>query len=126
MSYKVNNVYVSNRKNQHHVPSHINTNEICSCSSYLSTPTLTLQLLIPNKDDELLKQFQTKTSKNEDNSISSLDYSSSSTTSHKATHDRHQLLPTSKDQLNEGNTSNQSLGTFNPSHTRLDYRTSSQ
>ena len=118
ISYKFNNIYIPNRKNQQQVPSHIDT--------HVSTPTLTLPKIKPNKVDEFLIMFQTKSSKHEDRSISSLDYSSSSTVSHKAIHHRHQLLQTSKIQLNECNISHQSLITPTPSHTRLDHSSSSQ
>ena len=73
MSYKVNNVYIPNRKNQQQVPSHIDTHEVCSSSSNLYIPTLTLPTVKLNKVDQFLKTFQTKTSKHEDISISSLD-----------------------------------------------------
>ena len=51
MSYKVNNVYIPNRKNQQQLPSHIDTHEVCSSSSNLYIPTLTLPTVKLNKVD---------------------------------------------------------------------------
>ena len=85
MSYSINNEPIQQRDTTSLIPSYIEVNEDSFCISNISTPTQHLTIT-PNKVDEFIKNFHSKSTQQEGGSLSSLEQMfSSKETQHQQT-----------------------------------------